>query len=173
MDKILRIDVGAEGGPKIREERLGEYAGLAGRALTTAVICKEVPPTCHALGPENKLVFAPGMLCATTAGSSGRISVGCKSPLTGGIKESNAGGTGGQYMARLNYAAIIIEGQRRDDHLCADGVDDLHIARRDAVVNDGGHHLRDDHFHDDLRDHKDRRQHGDQAEALGFTSECF
>ena len=117
MDKILRIDVGAEGGPKIREERLGEYAGLAGRALTTAVICKEVPPTCHALGPENKLVFAPGMLCATTAGSSGRISVGCKSPLTGGIKESNAGGTGGQYMARLNYAAIIIEGQRRDDHL--------------------------------------------------------
>ena len=63
--------------------------------------------------------------------------------------------------------------QRRDDHLCADGVDDLHIARRDAVVNDGGHQLRDDHFHDDLRDHKDRRQHGDQAEALGFTSECF
>ena len=51
--------------------------------------------------------------------------------------------------------------------------DDLHIARRDAVVNDGGHQLRDDHFHDDLRDHKDRRQHGDQAEALGFTSECF
>ena len=95
MDKILRINVDAEGGPKIREERLGEYAGLAGRALTTAVICKEVPPTCHPLGPENKLVFAPGMLCATTAGSSGRISVGCKSPLTGGIKESNAGGTGG------------------------------------------------------------------------------
>lgn len=62
----------------------------------------------------------------------------------------------------------------RDLHdLCADGVDDLHIARRDAVVNDGGHQLRDDHFHDDLRDHKDRRQHGDQAEALGFTSECF
>ena len=117
MDKILRINVDAEGGPKIREERLGEYAGLAGRALTTAVICKEVPPTCHPLGPENKLVFAPGMLCATTAGSSGRISVGCKSPLTGGIKESNAGGTGGQYMARLGYAAIIIEGQRRGDDL--------------------------------------------------------
>lgn len=46
------------------------------------------------------------MLCATTAGSSGRISVGCKSPLTGG-----------QYMARLGYAGIIIEGQRRGDDL--------------------------------------------------------
>ena len=63
--------------------------------------------------------------------------------------------------------------QRCNDHLGTNDVDDLHIARRDAVVNDGGHHLRDDHFHDDLRDHKDRRQHGNQAEALGFTSECF
>ena len=69
--------------------------------------------------------------------------------------------------------ACAVHGVDADDHLCADGVDDLHIARRDAVVNDGGHQLRDDHFHDDLRDHKDRRQHGDQAEALGFTSECF
>ena len=38
MDRILRIDVGAEGGPRIREERLGEYAGLAGRALTLSLI---------------------------------------------------------------------------------------------------------------------------------------
>lgn len=127
MDKILRIDVGTPGGPTARVEGLGEYAGLAGRALTTAVIHKEVPPTCHPLGPENKLVFAPGMLCASAAGSSGRISVGCKSPLTGGIKESNSGGTGGQYMARLGYAAVIIEGERRDKDLYkviirADGV---------------------------------------------------
>ena len=63
--------------------------------------------------------------------------------------------------------------QRSHDHLSADGVDDLHIARRDAVVNDGGHELRDDHFHDDFRNHKQRRQHRDEPNALGFTSECF
>ncbi|MEG2173240.1 MAG: aldehyde ferredoxin oxidoreductase C-terminal domain-containing protein [Desulfovibrionaceae bacterium] len=112
MDKILRINVAAAGGPTATVEGLGEYAGLGGRAMTTAVVCKEVPPTCHALGPENKLVIAPGLMAGSAASTSGRISVGCKSPLTGGIKEANSGGTGGQYIARLGYAAIIIEGER-------------------------------------------------------------
>jgi aldehyde:ferredoxin oxidoreductase len=42
---------------------------------------------------------------------SGRVSVGCKSPLTGGIKEANSGGQGAQVMGRLGYAAIILEGK--------------------------------------------------------------
>lgn len=117
MDKILRINVGAEGGPKAAVEPLGEYAGLGGRALTTRVVCREVPPACHPLGPENKLVIAPGLMAGSAAATSGRISVGCKSPLTGTIKESNSGGTGGQYLARLGYAAIIIEGERRGEDL--------------------------------------------------------
>ncbi len=117
MDKILRINVAAAGGPSATTESLGTYAGLGGRAMTTAVVATEVIPTCHPLGPENKLVFAPGMMAGTAAPSSGRISVGCKSPLTGTIKESNSGGTGGQYMARLGYAAIIIEGERQNDDL--------------------------------------------------------
>ena len=117
MDKILRINVGAEDGPKATVEPVGEYAGLGGRALTTAVVCKEVPPTCHPLGPENKLVFAPGLMSGTAASTSGRLSVGCKSPLTGGIKESNTGGTAAQAMARLGYAAIILEGERQGDDL--------------------------------------------------------
>ena len=37
MDKILRINVGAEDGPKATVEPVGEYAGLGGRDLTTAV----------------------------------------------------------------------------------------------------------------------------------------
>ena len=61
MDKILRIDVGAEGGPKYVEVPVGEYAGFGGRALTSAIISKEVPPLCHPLGAENKLVIAPGL----------------------------------------------------------------------------------------------------------------
>lgn len=56
-------------------------------------------------------------MAGSAAASSGRISVGCKSPLTGTIKESNSGGTGGQFMARLGYAAIIIEGERKTDDL--------------------------------------------------------
>ncbi len=117
MDKILRIDMSAEGGPKATTSGLGEYAGMGGRAMTSMVVCKEVPADCHALGPENKLVFAPGLMTGSAASTSGRISVGCKSPLTGGIKEANAGGQGGQVMARLGYAAIIIEGEPKTDDI--------------------------------------------------------
>jgi aldehyde:ferredoxin oxidoreductase len=117
MDKILRINMGPDNAPEATTEALGDYAGLGGRAMTTAIVAKEVPPLCHALGSENKLVIAPGMLSGTTAAMSGRLSVGCKSPLTGTIKESNAGGQGAQVMARLGYAAIVIEGKPKDDNL--------------------------------------------------------
>jgi len=73
MDKILRIDMGAEGGPKITEEAPGVYEGFGGRGLTSTIIAKEVPPLCHALGAENKVVIAPGLLsgsAATTAADS-------------------------------------------------------------------------------------------------------
>lgn len=117
MEKILRINMGAEGGPSFQESPLGEYAGLGGRALTSAVIAGEVPPACHPLSADNKLVIAPGLLSGTQAAMSGRLSIGCKSPLTGGIKESNAGGQPAQVLARLGYAAIILEGKPRGDDL--------------------------------------------------------
>ncbi len=117
MDKILRIDMGAGGGPKASAVPIAQYAGFAGRALTSAIVSQEVPPLCHPLGAENKLVIAPGMLSGTTGAMSGRISVGCKSPLTGGIKESNAGGQPSQMLARLGYSAIVLEGKPKDDNL--------------------------------------------------------
>jgi len=117
MDKILRINMGAEGGPKVTIEPLGEYEGLGGRAMTSAIVSREVPPTCHPLSAENKLVIAPGLLSGTTGAMTGRISVGCKSPLTGTIKEANAGGQPSQVLARLGYAAIVLEGKPKDDTL--------------------------------------------------------
>ncbi|MFH0844560.1 MAG: aldehyde ferredoxin oxidoreductase C-terminal domain-containing protein, partial [Pseudomonadota bacterium] len=77
----------------------------------------EVPPLCHPLGSDNKLVIAPGLLSGTTAAMSGRLSVGCKSPLTGGIKEANSGGQPSQMLARLGYAAIVLEGKPPGDTL--------------------------------------------------------
>jgi len=117
MDKILRINMGNEGGPLAGEEPLGDYAGLGGRGLTSAIIATEVPPLCHPLGAENKLVIAPGMLSGSHAAQSGRVSVGCKSPLTGGIKEANSGGQGAQVLGRLGYAAVVLEGKPQDDTL--------------------------------------------------------
>ena len=67
MDKILRINTGADGGPTYAVDGLGDYAGLGGRGLTSSIIAKEVPPTCHPLGADNKLVIAPGLLSGSLA----------------------------------------------------------------------------------------------------------
>ncbi|MGB5986202.1 MAG: aldehyde ferredoxin oxidoreductase N-terminal domain-containing protein, partial [Desulfobacterales bacterium] len=76
MDKLLRIDMGAQNGPQTKLDALGDYAGLGGRALTSAIISQEVPPTCHPLGADNKLVIAPGLLSGSAAAMSGRLSIG-------------------------------------------------------------------------------------------------
>ncbi|MGB9710315.1 MAG: aldehyde ferredoxin oxidoreductase family protein [Thermodesulfovibrio sp.] len=110
--KILRIDMSDL---VAKFEELGEYEGLGGRALTSAIISKEVDPLCHPLSTDNKLVIACGLLGGTAAAMSGRTSVGCKSPLTGGIKEANAGGQAGQVLGRLGIAAIVLEGKPKGD----------------------------------------------------------
>lgn len=91
------------------------WAGHGGRGLTSTIIAAEVEPTCHPLGEKNKLVLAPGLLSGTVAASSGRLSIGAKSPLTGTIKESNAGGTAAQLLARTGCKALIIEGLPKED----------------------------------------------------------
>ncbi len=114
MNKILRVIFSGETvNTKITE--LGEYEGLGGRGMTSMIIAKEVPPTCHPLSGDNKLIFAPGLMAGTAASTSGRLSVGCKSPLTGTIKEANVGGQAGQCLGKLGYAAIIIEGENRSN----------------------------------------------------------
>jgi len=133
MDKILRINMGADSGPAVNTEPLGDYAGSGGRGLTSAIVSKEVPPLCHPLGEDNKLVIAPGMLSGSTAAMSGRLSVGCKSPLTGGIKEANAGGQPSQMLGRLGYAAIVLEGLPQEDTLYK-----ILINKDGAEISDAG-----------------------------------
>ena len=84
---------------------------MAGRALIARLLLEEVPPTCDAFGPHNKLIFTPGLLGGAKVTTAGRLSVGGKSPLTGGAKEANAGGTAGDTLGKLGIKAIVVEGQ--------------------------------------------------------------
>ena len=90
------------------------YKNLGGRGFTSTMVANEVPPACHPLGPNNKLVFAPGIVTGTSASTSARISVGGKSPLTGGIKESNAGSSWPPFLARMKIKALVVEGQPKE-----------------------------------------------------------
>ncbi len=108
MRKILRINMSDlshkwESVPK-------EYETYSGRAFTSAIINNEVDPLCHPLREFNKIVISPGLLAGTPAPSSGRLSIGGKSPLSGGINEANAGGLTGNRLGRIGAQGIIIEG---------------------------------------------------------------
>ena len=107
MFRFLRVNMATKS--CVFEEIPAEYAGLGGRGLTSTIVAREVDPLCTPLGPHNKLVFAPGLLGATNSPNGNRISVGCKSPLTEGIKESNSGGQPGGHLAKLGIMAIIVE----------------------------------------------------------------
>jgi len=113
--KFLRINMNDR---TIKTEKVPEqYMGLGGRGLTSIMINTEVPPKCDPLGPENKLIVAPGFLSGTPLVNTSRVSIGAKSPLTGTIKESNAGGTVAAALGRLGITAIILEGQAREGEI--------------------------------------------------------
>jgi aldehyde:ferredoxin oxidoreductase len=115
MKRLLRIDMSTL---RARTEEVPkELRQLGGRGLSSSLVSREVPPMCDPLGPENKIVFAPGILAGTVAPNTGRLSVGAKSPLTKGIKESNVGGTAAQRIARLGYQAVVVEGIAKEPTL--------------------------------------------------------
>ena len=74
------------------------------------MVAAEVDPKTDPLGPGNMLVIAGGILAGTSVPNSGRLSVGAKSPLTGGIKEANSGGQAARKMANLGIRAIALNG---------------------------------------------------------------
>ena len=114
MEKILRVNMTRL---QISQAEVpSEYKFLGGRGLTSRMLLDEVDPRCEALGPDNKVILAPGLLTGTVVPCSGRLSIGAKSPLTGTIKESNVGGTAAQALTRLGIKALVIEGMPQSDN---------------------------------------------------------
>ena len=107
MSLLYRINVRTKAVD--RAEIKEEYKYLGGRSLIAQFMNDEVPPTCDPLGAENKLIVCTSILAGTTIPTAHRLSVGGKSPLTGGIKEANAGGTAAGMLARHNIKMIVLE----------------------------------------------------------------
>jgi aldehyde:ferredoxin oxidoreductase len=106
---ILRIDMHKKTWERQPVPPAWENSG--GRGLIAKILMEEVDPNCDPLGPDNKLIFAPGLLVGGGLSSCDRISVGGKSPLTGGVKEANAGGTTGLALVQLGIKALILSDQ--------------------------------------------------------------
>ena len=107
-----------------------EYLGLGGRSLIAQYMIENVEPDCDPLGDENVLIICGGVFSGTNLTTAHRLSVGAKSPLTGGIKESNAGGYAGTLLAEHGLLLITVHDLPEDEqlyflHLKADGTAEL------------------------------------------------
>ncbi|NLF02794.1 MAG: aldehyde ferredoxin oxidoreductase family protein [Anaerolineales bacterium] len=109
-DKILRVNLTTG---ELTTESPGEgffrtYFG--GWGLIAYYLLKELVPGTDPLGPENLLIFAPGVVTGAPIGGSGRNAVGAKSPLTGGFGEGDVGGYWGAELKRAGWDAIVVTG---------------------------------------------------------------
>lgn len=113
MWKTIRID--SNNNTIETENYKDAYLGLGGRSLIAQFLKDEVHPTCDPLGEEAKIIFCTGMFAGSGLACANRLSVGAKSPLTNGIKESNVGGSAAGALAGHNIRSIIIENIPEDD----------------------------------------------------------
>ncbi len=84
---------------------------VGGRALVAYFLLRDLPPNTDALSPDNLLIFAPGIMQGTNFPGAGRHGVGGKSPLTGAIGSSEAGGWWGHEFKRAGFDALVIRGK--------------------------------------------------------------
>src|SRR5512143_1864694 len=130
--QIWRINVRTQ---EFKQEPVPDaWERLGGRGLLARILLDEVDAQCDPLGPGNKLIFAPGLLVGHMLSSTDRISVGGKSPLTGGSKEANAGGRTGLHMSHIGIHALIIE-----DEPAAAGLWVLHLSLAGAKWDKADH----------------------------------
>lgn len=84
---------------------------IGGKGLIAYYLLKELHPGIDPLGPENKIIFATGILTGLPVAAMPRYAVGAKSPLIEGYGQSEAGGYWGPELKRAGYDGIIIEGK--------------------------------------------------------------
>ncbi len=109
--KILRVDL-TTGNISVEEpDDLFYRRYLGGWGFVAYFLLKELEPGIDPLGPENKLIFAPGVFTGAEISGSGRSAIGAKSPVTGGFGEADVGGYFGAELARAGWDALIVEGK--------------------------------------------------------------
>lgn len=109
--RLLRVDLtrGSVRVEGLEEKVLRRFLG--GRGLATYLLWREVPGRADPLGPENVLVFAPGVLTGVPAPGCGRNGVAALSPLTGRLGSAEAGGFWGAELKRAGFDALVVEGR--------------------------------------------------------------
>ena len=122
MRKYLHINLNDR---EIKTDELeGEDVVRAGLYLIAKTLLEHNVAEADPLGPDNILIFSAGPFAGTSFSNANRTSVGCKSPMTGGIKEANGGGSFSYALGQLYIAGFNLYGISDDwivIHLKKDG----------------------------------------------------
>jgi aldehyde:ferredoxin oxidoreductase len=110
-NRILRVDLTRRTSRVETPDDAFYRRYVGGRSFIAYHLLTETRAGVDPLGPENPLIFAPGVVTAAPLPGAGRHSVGAKSPLTEGYGEAEAGGYWGAELKKAGYDALIIEGQ--------------------------------------------------------------
>jgi len=109
--KILQVDLSNK---KITVDEPDEYFYRTyggGACLGAYYLLKELEPGINPLNPDNLLIFAGSVVTGAPAPGFARSAIVSKSPLTGSIGESQAGGFFGPELKFAGYDAIVIKGK--------------------------------------------------------------
>jgi len=94
---------------EIPEEWKEKYIG--GRGINVRLLFDEAKPGIDALSSENPLIFGAGLLSATKIPCPARFNITAKSPLTGIVGDTNAGGHFGPTLKRTGIDHIVFRGK--------------------------------------------------------------
>ncbi len=83
---------------------------VGGRAANTKRLAEELDPASDPMGPDNVLIFGVGPLTGTLLPASAYFTVTARSPLTGILGDSAAGGHFGPEMRLTGFDQIVITG---------------------------------------------------------------
>lgn len=109
-NRILRVDL-THGITSITEPgALYWRRYMGGWNVIADILLREVPIGADPLGPDNRLVFAPGILTGLALSGASRNAVGARSPLTGAFGAAEVGGGWGAELKHAGFDAIIVEG---------------------------------------------------------------
>lgn len=125
MRKHLHVDLGTHSVSAV--ELHGDDLAKAGRYLIAKTLLAAGVATVDPLGPDNPLIFSAGPYAGTNLSNANRLSVGCKSPLTGGIKEANSGGTFAVALGQLGLTGLTLHG-------CSDRWTVIRITKDGAIT---------------------------------------
>ncbi len=109
--RVLRVDLTSR---SFQIEDLAETwikSVIGGRAANTKKLLEELDPDCDPLSPENMLIFGIGPLTGSLLTASAYFTVTAKSPLTGILGDSAAGGQFAAEMKLTGFDQIIITGK--------------------------------------------------------------